>query len=166
MAINKLNRPSAERKALLRGLVTSLIWNGKVETTLARAKEARPIAEKIITRAIREYENTVTVTKEAGEDKDKTEFVNDAPSRLAARRLIMEYLYDFPQTKNEKESKYEYRERTGDNKHPVVEKLFREIAPKYDKRAKELGQGGGYTRILKKGPRRGDAAEIVILELV
>ena len=46
MAINKLNRPSAERKALLRGLVTSLIWNGKVETTLARAKEARPIAEK------------------------------------------------------------------------------------------------------------------------
>ncbi len=166
MAINKLNRPSAERKALLRGLVTSLIWNGKVETTLARAKEARPIAEKIITRAIREYENTVTVTKEAGEDKEEMEFVNDAPSRLAARRLIMEYLYDFPQPKNEKESKYEYRQRTGDNKHPVVEKLFREIAPKYDKRAKELGQGGGYTRILKKGPRRGDAAEIVILELV
>lgn len=166
MAINKLNRPSAERKALLRGLVTSLIWNGKVETTLARAKQARPIAEKIITRAIREYENTITVTKEAGEDKDKTEFTNDAPGRLAARRLIMEYLYDFPETKKDKESKYEYRERTGDNKHPVIEKLFREIAPKYDKRAKELGQGGGYTRILKKGPRRGDAAEIVILELV
>jgi large subunit ribosomal protein L17 len=166
VAINKLNRPSAERKALLRGLVTSLIWNGKVETTLARAKQARPIAEKIITRAIREYENTITVTKEAGEDKDKTEFTNDAPGRLAARRLIMEYLYDFPETKKDKESKYEYRERTGDNKHPVIEKLFREIAPKYDKRAKELGQGGGYTRILKKGPRRGDAAEIVILELV
>ncbi|MBR4079742.1 MAG: hypothetical protein IKK29_05980, partial [Christensenellaceae bacterium] len=50
--------------------------------------------------------------------------------------------------------------------HPVVEKLFREIAPKYDARAKELGQGGGYTRILKKGPRRGDATEMVILELV
>lgn len=166
MAMNKLSRPSAERKALLRGLVTSLIWNGRIETTLARAKEVRPIAEKIITRAIREYESTIAVTKEAGEDKDKTDFVNDAPSKLAARRLIMEYLYDFPETKKEKESKYEYRQRTGDNKHPVIEKLFREIAPKYDKRAKELGQGGGYTRILKKGPRRGDAAEIVILELV
>ena len=78
----------------------------------------------------------------------------------------MEYLYDVPQTKLEKESKFNYKKRTNDNKHPVVEKLFREIAPKYDKRAKEVGQGGGYTRILKMGARRGDAAEMVILELI
>lgn len=164
MAINKLNRPSDQRRALLRGMVTSLIWNGRIETTQARAKQVRSIAEKIITKAIREYENTVKVTKTV--DNTETEFVNDAPSKLAARRLVMEYLYDFPEKKNDKESKYEYNKRTGDNSHPVIEKLFREIAPKYDKRAKELGQGGGYTRILKKGPRRGDAAEIVILELV
>ncbi len=164
MAMNKLNRPSDQRKALLRGLVTSLIWNGRIETTQARAKEVRSIAEKIITKAIREYENTEKITKTV--DKTATDFVNDAPSKLAARRLIMEYLYDFPEKKNDKESKYDYNKRTGDNNHPVIEKLFREIAPKYDKRAKELGQGGGYTRILKKGPRRGDAAEVVILELV
>ena len=164
MAMNKLNRPSDERKALLRGLVTSLIWNGRIETTQARAKEVRSIAEKIITKAIKEYDKTVKVTKTV--DKTETEFVNDGPSKLAARRLVMEYLYDVPSKRNDKESKYEYKKRTGDIQHPVVEKLFRELAPKYDKRAKELGQGGGYTRIIKKGPRRGDAAEIVILELV
>lgn len=164
MAINKLSRPGDQRKALLRGLVTSLIWHGKIETTHARAKQVRSIAEKIITKAIREYENTVKVTKTV--DNTPTDFVNDGPSKLAARRLVMEYLYDFPEKKNDKESKYDYRKRTMDNNHPVIEKLFREIAPKYDKRAKDLGQGGGYTRILKKGPRRGDAAEIVILELV
>ena len=160
MAYRKLGRPSDQREAMLRGLVSQLIWNGRIETTLARAKEVRSIAEKIITKAIREYENTVTVTK-AGE-----EYVNDAPSKLAVRRQIMAYLYDIPETKGEKESKYDYNKRTKDNNHPIVEKLFRDIAPKYDKRAKELGQGGGYTRILKKGPRRGDAAEVVILELV
>ena len=56
--------------------------------------------------------------------------------------------------------------RQADNRHPVVEKLFRELAPKYAKRAEETGQGGGYTRVIKMGPRRGDAAEVVILELV
>lgn len=166
MAYRKLGRPSDQRDAMLRGLVTALIWNGKIETTQARAKEVRSIAEKFITKAIRTYEDTVTVTKTVGEDKVSQEFVNDGAKKLAARRQIMAYLYDIPEKKNDKESKYDYKQRTKDNKHPVVEKLFREIAPKYDKRAKELGQGGGYTRILKKGPRRGDAAEVVILELV
>ena len=64
------------------------------------------------------------------------------------------------------EDKVDYLERKKDIKHPVVEKLFREIAPKYKKRAAEKGQGGGYTRIVKKGPRRGDAAEMAILELI
>jgi len=160
VALRKLSKPSDQRKALLRGLTTQLIWHGKIETTEARAKEVRRIAEKLITKAMREYENTVTV------EKNGEEYVNDAPSKLAARRQIMAYLYDIPAEKQDKESKYEYKERTKDVKYAVIEKLFREIAPKYDKRAKELGQGGGYTRIIKKGPRRGDGAEAVILELV
>lgn len=160
MALNKLSRPSDQRRAMLRGLTTALIWYGKVETTEARAKEVRRIAEKLITKAMHVYENTVKV------EKNGEEFENDAPEKLAVRRQIMAYLYDIPVEKQDKESKYEYRERTKDVKHAVVEKIFRELAPKYDKRAKELGQGGGYTRILKKGPRRGDAAEAVILELV
>jgi len=167
--IKKINRPSDQRKAILRNQVTALIWTGRIETTTARAKEVRRIAEKLITKAIHQYDNTVTVTKTV-KDKDgnmvSVDVVNDAPAKLAVRRQLMSYLYDVPVTKNEKESKHDYKERTKDNNHPVVEKLFREIAPKYDARAKELGQGGGYTRILKKGPRRGDATEMVILELV
>ena len=167
--LNKLNRVSDQRKAILRNQVTALIWNGKIETTDARAKEVRRIAEKLITKAIRTYDDTVTVKKSV-KDKNgsavEVDFVNDAPAKLAVRRQIMSYLYDIPEAKLAKESKYKYAQRTKDNNHPVVEKLFREIAPKYDKRAKELGQGGGYTRMIKMGPRRGDAAEMVILELV
>lgn len=167
--INKLSRPSDQRKALLRNQVTALIWTGRIETTIARAKQVRRVAEKLITKAIKQYDNTVTVTKDI-KDKDgnvvKQDFVNDAPAKLAVRRQLMAYLYDVPEAKLPKESKYKYAKRTADNNHPVVEKLFRELAPKYDKRAKELGQGGGYTRIIKKGPRRGDAAEVVVLELV
>lgn len=169
MPINKLSRASDTRRALLRGQVTSLIWSGRIETTLPRAKQVRSIAEKLITKAVHEYNNNVTVTKSV---KDKNgnmiemEFVNDGSGKLAARRALMSYLYDVPETKGEKESKYQYKKRTGDNSHPVVEKLFREIAPKYDERAKKLGQGGGYTRILKTGPRRGDGAEMAIIELV
>jgi len=98
--------------------------------------------------------------------KVEKEFENDSPAKLHVRRQIMSYVYDIKEAKGEKESKYTYIRRTKDIQHPLVEKLFREIAPKYDKRAKESGQGGGYTRIVKKGPRRGDAAEVVILELV
>ncbi|HBU12096.1 MAG TPA: 50S ribosomal protein L17 [Clostridiales bacterium] len=160
--MRKLGRPSDQRKAMLRGLVTSLLKYGKIETTKMRAKETQRIAEKLITKAIRTYNETVDATKK----RDNTKVVNDSPRKLAARRAIMEYLYDFPEKKGEKESKYEYKQRTKDVKHPVMEKLFREIAPKYAERAKSSGQGGGYTRIVKMGPRRGDAAEVVILELV
>lgn len=110
--LRKLGRPTDHRKAMLRNLVTSLLRNGKIETTETRAKETRRIAEKMITLAKR--------------------------GDLHARRQVLAYVYD----------------------ETVVKKLFDDIAPKYADR------NGGYTRILKLGPRRGDAAEMVILELV
>ena len=172
MANRKLGKPSDQRVALLRNQTTALLWNGKIITTETRAKEIRSIAEKIITLAVSEYQNSETVEKETYNEKGqivKAEKQQDKPSKLHARRQIMAYLYDMPEPKQEKdgkiESKSEYKERTKDNRHPVVEKLFREIAPKYDARVKE-GKKGGYTRITKLGPRRGDAAEMVVLELV
>ena len=143
MPNRKLGKASDQRDAMLRNLTTALLWNGKIVTTEKRAKEVRPIAEKLITLAVSEYKKT-----------------NDLPSKLHARRQIMSYLYDIPAAKNEKESKSEYKARTKGHAHPVVEKLFNEIAPKYE------GRNGGYTRILKMGPRRGDAAEMAVIELI
>lgn len=165
----KLGRTASQRKALLRNQVTNLIWYGRIETTLQRAKEVRSEAEKLITLAIRECDNNVEVEKTFNNDKGQSVTVtvqNDAPSKLAARRRIMGYIYDIKEAKKDDESKSAYTARTKDVKHPVVEKLFREIGPKYKARNAEKNCAGGYTRILKKGPRRGDAAEMVILELV
>ena len=103
----KLGRPADQRKALLRNQVTQLIWNGKITTTLDRAKEVRSIAEKLITLAMRECDNTVEVTKTYKNDKGQevTEtFVNDAPSKLAARRVMMAYLYDIKEQKKDDEA--------------------------------------------------------------
>ena len=169
MANRKLGRPTDQRKALLRNQVTNLIWYGRIETTLARAKEVSSIAENLITVAMRECDNTIATTKESKNDKLQIvtkDVVNDAPARLAARRQVMKFLYDIPVMQGKDEDKVDYLERKKNIKHQVVEKLFREIAPKYKKRAEEKGQGGGYTRIVKKGPRRGDAAEMAILELI
>ena len=169
MANRKLGRPTDQRMAMLRNQVTNLIWYGKIETTLARGKEVQSLAEHIITIAMRQCDNTVEVTKKHMNDKQQVVELtvqNDSPARLAARRQVMRYLYDIPLTQNEGEDKDDFKQRKKDIKHPVVEKLFREVAPKYKKRAEEKGQGGGYTRLIKKGPRRGDAAEMVVLELI
>lgn len=108
----KLGRPTDQRMAMLRNLVTSLLENGRVETTLARAKEVRSLSDKMITLG-------------------KT-------NTLHTRRQALSFI----------------------TKKDVVFKLFDEIAPKYAER------DGGYTRVLKTGPRRGDAAEMAIVELV
>ena len=169
MANRKLGKATDQRKALLRNQVTNLIWYGKIETTLARAKEVASVAEHYINLAVRECDNTIEVTKETKNDKEQIvtlTVTNDSPSRLHARRQCMAYLYNLPAPRKEDETKKEYAQRARDVKNPVVEKLFREIGPKYKARKAEKGVGGGYTRIIKKGPRRGDAAEMVILELV
>lgn len=165
----KLGRPSDQRRAMLRNQVTALLWHGKLETTDARAKEIRRLAEKLITLAVKEYDNTVKVTKSVNNEKGQTvplEVTNDSPGRLHARRKMMAYLYDVPEARKEDQTKLEYAKRRRDVKHPLIEKMFNEYGPKYRQRNKAQTSGGGYTRIIKKGPRRGDGAEAVIIELV
>ena len=165
----KLGRPTDQRVAMLRSLTTDLIWHGKITTTEARAKEVRKLAEKLITLAVDEYDKTVEAEKTVFNEKKQTKEItvtNDAPSKLHARKQMMKTLYNYAEPKKKKENREEYAERVGMVNNPVVEKLFREIGPKYRKRAEEKGVKGGYTRILKLGPRQGDAAEQVIIELV
>ncbi len=165
----KLNRPSDQRRALLRNQVTALLWHGRIETTEARAKEIRSIAEKLITLAIKEYDSTIKVIKNVNNEKGQTvtlEVTNDSPAKLSARRKMMAYLYDIKDVRNEDETKKEYAQRQRIVKHPLIEKMFGEYGPKYRARNEKQASGGGYTRIMKKGPRRGDGAEAVIIELV
>lgn len=173
----KLSRTASQRKALLRGQVTSLLVNGKMVTTEAKAKEIRRIAESMIALAVKEKDNfdTVTVTaKVARKDKDgrrvkevvdgkkvdvfdeveKTIKV-DKPSRLHARRKINSYVYTVKKVDSEVKGK-----RKATKEVDVAAKLFDEIAPKYANR------NGGYTRIVKIGQRKGDAAMEVLIELV
>ena len=167
--VKKLGRPTDQRVAVLRNQVSYLLWNGRVETTEAKAKSIRSMAEKIITTAISGYNDTVKVEKEVVNKKGvkvKKQVLQDGPKKLIARRKMMAKLYDLHEVKTKDETKRSFTERTKHINHPLVEKIFNELAPKYAKRAKETGQGGGYTRILKMGPRRGDNAEIAIIELV
>ncbi len=162
MPNRKLNKPTDQRDAMFRNMATALLWNGKLVTTETRAKELRPIVEKLITIAVAEYKNTETVTKKSFNDKEQeieVEKTIDKPSRLHARRQIIAYLYNVTEVKQHKEKRDDFEKRTVAN-YPVVEKLFRELAPKYD------GKTGGYTRIMKLGPRRGDAAEMALIELI
>lgn len=169
----KLGRTASQRKAMLRSQVTALVLNGKIVTTETRAKEVRKIAEGIIALAVKEKDNyeTVTVTakvakkdatgkrvKEVVDGKKVTVFEEiektikkDMPSRLHARRQMLKVLYGakVPDAKGRKMVEVD-----------LPKKLFEEIAPKY------VNRNGGYTRIVKIGPRRGDAAMEVVLELV
>ena len=173
----KLGRTSSQRKALLRGQVTALLYNGRIVTTEARAKEVRKIAEGIIARAVKEKDNFEEVTVKAKvprkdkdgkrvkevvdgkrvtiyDEVDKT-IKKDMPSRLHARREILKVLYPV------KDVQKEIHGRKKNTKQiDLVAKLFDEIGPKY------AGRNGGYTRIVKIGQRKGDGALEVLLELV
>ena len=165
----KLGRPTNQREALLRNQVSELLWNGKIETTYARAKEVSKLAEKILTLAINTYTDTVKKieTRKNNKGQDiKVELVNDGAKKLAARRKIMAKVYDLQEQRKDNETKANFIARTENIRHPLIEKIFNEYAPKYAQRGKEKGQMGGYTRVLKLGPRRGDSAEAAVIELI
>ena len=169
----KLGKRTDQRMAMLKNQVSELLWYGEISTTVDRAKSVRSLAEKYITIAMRAYKDDVKVTKTITETnanrervKSTVEVTNDGPKKLAARRRLMAELVDLKEIKGEKESKSAYKARIKDVKHPLIEKMFKEYAPKYDARKEELGQGGGYTRIIKTGVRRGDAAETCVLKLI
>ena len=173
----KLSRTASQRKALIRGQVTALLYHGKITTTEAKAKEIRKEAEHLIALAVREKDNFEEVTvkaKVARKDKDgkrvkevvdgkkvdvydeiDKKIKKDMPSRLHARREMLKVLYPVTKVPEKNAGKKAKTEEID-----VVAKLFYEIAPKYANRQ------GGYTRIVKIGPRKGDAAMEVIIELV
>ena len=173
----KLGRTSSQRKALLRNQVTNLLYHGKIVTTEAKAKEIRKIAEGMIALAVRERDNFDTVTvkaKVARKDKDgkrvkevvdgkkvsvydevEKTVKKDSATRLHARRQMMKYLYPITEVPTENAGK-----KRNTKSINLSDKLFDEIAPKYANR------NGGYTRIVKIGPRKGDAAMEVLIELV
>ena len=173
----KLGRTSDQRKALLRSQVTALLYHGRIKTTETKAKEIRKIAEGMIAMAVREKDNLETVTvkakvpqktadgkrvKEVVDGKKKTvytevekEIKKDAPSRLHARRQMLKVFYPIKEVPAANAGK-----KKNTKEVDMVAKMFDEIAPKY------TGRNGGYTRIVKIGPRKGDAAMEVIIELV
>ena len=169
----KLGRTADHRVAMLKNMTTSVIVHGQIETTQAKAKEVKSLVDSMISLAIKEKDNFEMVDKkisrakvdekgnkvtEKATSKNGKEFYKvvreevtesvkkDKPSRLAARRKIMNGLN-------------KVKDENGKN-IDLPAKLFDEIAPKYENRK------GGYTRIIKLGQRRGDAAEAVILQLV
>lgn len=173
MSYRKLGRAADQREAILKNLATSLVINGKVETTVARAKEVSSIVEKLVSAAVKEKDNfttkevTVSGAKLDGKGKKvlvsktskngktyevidreiKTKTVQvDSASRLAARKLASQWLI-------------KCHDADGKAINPV-NKVFDELAPKY------AGRNGGYTRIIRTGARRGDASEMAILEFV
>ena len=167
--MRKLGRTTEQRLAVLRNQASNLLWYGKLSTTKANAKELQSYVEKIITKAINSYDDNVeyeVVKKDAKGKEVKTTAVKDGAKKLAARRAIMAKTYDLQEIKGFNEKKSEFKARTADVQHPLMDKLFNEIAPKYAARKEELGQGGGYTRIYLLGERRGDGAESAIIELV
>ncbi|MBO4408390.1 MAG: 50S ribosomal protein L17 [Clostridiales bacterium] len=173
MPNRKMGRASDQRTAMLRNMVTAFVINGKLETTVARAKEVSAITEKLITAAIKEKDNfttkevTVSAAKLDGKGKKvlvsktskngkkydvvdrevKTKTITvDSAKRLQVRKELTYWLH-------------KSHDSEGNTVNPV-NKVFDEIAPRY------AGRNGGYTRVIKIGARRGDGSEMAILEFV
>ena len=147
MANDKLGRASKERLAVLRNQVSYLLWHGKIETTVAKAKSVASKAEKILTLAINSYQDNVTVKKTVTVDGKKVEkeVVNDGVKKLNARRKMMAFLYDLAEQREKKEKLEDFKARTEGVNHALIEKIFNVYAPKYAERAKEVGNFGNST---------------------
>lgn len=169
METKKLGRPTDQRKAMLRGLVSDLLWYGKIETTLDRAKAVSRLADKYITIAIGAYKDVTTIEKKTTNSKGKevvSKIAKDGAKKLAARRKLLAALYEKQETRGQNEKKAAYKARTSAIANPLIEKIFDDLAPKYDSRQAELGTKGGYTRVLKTKIRRGDNAQLALIELI
>ena len=175
--MRKLSKPTDQRIALLRNQVTALLYHGRIVTTEARAKEVRKIAEGLIAMAAKEKDNYELVkvsSKVAKKDKDgrrvkqvvdgkkvtkydtvEKEVKKELPSRLHARRQILKVVYPIKDVPAAKAGR-----KRNTKQVDLVAKMFDEYGPRY------AGRSGGYTRIIKIGPRKGDAAMEVVLELV
>ena len=165
----KLGKPTDQKLALVSNLATDLLWYGRIETTFDRAKAAARLAEKIITLAVDTYEDVVTVEKTTLDNngKEKTVSVSkDGVKKLNARRTIISKLYDRQEQRKKGEKLVDFEARTQGIEMPLIEKIFDDIAPKYAERAKEVGQKGGYTRVIKTTVRRGDNAQMALVELI
>ena len=145
------------------------MWNEKITTTHARAKEVSRLADKIIQLAV---DTVLDVKKEVKTSVDKkgkkieVETILDGEKRLAARRKIMAMVYDPPETRKADETAVAFRERTKDIRHPLIEKIFNVYAIRYSQRNRDNNSSGGYTRVLKLGARSGEGAEEALIELV
>ncbi len=169
MDTKKLGKPTDQRLAMVSNLATDLLWYGHIETTYDRAKAAAKYAEKIITLAINTYEDVVAsekVTLDNNGKEKKVSVSKDGVKKLAARRKMIALLNDrqLQKAKGEKNDAFEARKQGIEM--PLIEKIFDEIAPKYAARAAEVGQKGGYTRVIKTSIRRGDNAQMALVELV
>ena len=163
MSNKKLGRPTDQRLAMVANLATDLLWYGRIETTLERAKEAARYAEKCITIALGGYGDVLVSEKKTvdSKGKEKTVTVNkDGVKKLNARRKLISMLEDRQEQRVKGEKKEAFVARTKGIKHPLIEKLFEDYAPKYEER------NGGYTRVIKTTVRRGDNAQLVIVDLV
>ncbi len=174
MATNrKLGKATDIRLAMLKTQVTYLLWHEKIETTLTRAKEIKAIADSLIALAVKEADNFEEVDVKVS--KAKVDEKGNKVTELAKSKNGREYLKvvreeTTEKRKKDKPSKLNARRKIMRNVNKVKDsdgktidiptKLFDELAPKYK------NNQGGYTRIIKKGPRKGDAAEVVILELI
>lgn len=169
MDTRKLGKPSDQRLALVSNLATDLLWYGHIETTFDRAKAAARVAEQIITLAINTYEDVVTAEKVTLDNNGKEKKVTvskDGVKKLAARRKIIAMVQDRQEKRKKGEKLADFEARTQGIEMPLVEKIFDDLAPKYAERAKETGLKGGYTRVIKTSIRRGDNAQMALVELI
>ncbi len=168
----KLSRTTSHRNAMLKNLVTSLILNGRIETTLAKAKEIKPLADSLIDLAIKEKDNfemkektisRVKVDKKGNKVREEKTSKNGNKYEVLVREVVKEEVkVDKPSKLAARKKMFKMLNKISDfdgNTVDLTEKLFNEIAPKYEAK-------GGYTRIVKLVARKGDGADMAIIELI